>query len=128
MLSTFLISRLHIKSHRWCECNQHVVLYVIASAYVIKPKNTPLVITYRYRRLHAKPFGLNKKETVIKTVSFWCARRDLNPYVINTRPSNVPVCQFQHLRELFNSRQRCLLYLNVSHLSTLNLNFFKLFL
>ena len=28
----------------------------------------------------------------------WCARRDLNPYVINTRPSNVPVCQFQHSR------------------------------
>ena len=30
--------------------------------------------------------------------SDWCARRDLNPYVINTRPSNVPVCQFQHSR------------------------------
>ena len=30
--------------------------------------------------------------------SDWCARRDLNPYVINTRPSNVPVCQFQHAR------------------------------
>ena len=28
----------------------------------------------------------------------WCERRDLNPYVINTRPSNVPVCQFQHAR------------------------------
>ena len=29
---------------------------------------------------------------------FWCEQRDLNPYVINTRPSNVPVCQFQHAR------------------------------
>ena len=28
----------------------------------------------------------------------WCARRDLNSYVIDTRPSNVPVCQFQHTR------------------------------
>ena len=29
---------------------------------------------------------------------FWCARRDLNPYAIGTRTSNVPVCQFQHSR------------------------------
>ena len=28
----------------------------------------------------------------------WCARRDLNPYVVDTRTSNVPVCQFQHSR------------------------------
>ena len=30
----------------------------------------------------------------------FCGARDgtLNPYVINTRPSNVPVCQFQHSR------------------------------
>ena len=33
-----------------------------------------------------------------KRLLSWCARRDLNPYVINTRPSNVPVCQFQHSR------------------------------
>ena len=28
----------------------------------------------------------------------WCGKRDLNPYVKDTRPSNVPVCQFQHCR------------------------------
>ena len=31
-------------------------------------------------------------------VSYWCGKRDLNPYVKDTRPSNVPVCQFQHCR------------------------------
>ena len=31
-------------------------------------------------------------------MSIWCARRDLNPYVEDTRTSNVPVCQFQHSR------------------------------
>ncbi len=30
----------------------------------------------------------------------WCGKRDLNPYVKDTRPSNVPVCQFQHCRIL----------------------------
>lgn len=28
----------------------------------------------------------------------WCGRWDLNPYVMDTRPSNVPVCRFQHYR------------------------------
>ncbi len=30
--------------------------------------------------------------------AWWCGKRDLNPYVKDTRPSNVPVCQFQHCR------------------------------
>lgn len=30
--------------------------------------------------------------------SSWCERRDLNPYGITTRPSNVRVCQFRHSR------------------------------
>ncbi len=30
----------------------------------------------------------------------WCGRWDLNPHVVsNTRPSTVPVCQFQHARK-----------------------------
>ena len=33
----------------------------------------------------------------------WCGKRDLNPYVNDTRPSNVPVCQFQHCRK-YSSR------------------------
>ena len=31
----------------------------------------------------------------------WCERRDLNPYGITTRPSNVRVCRFRHSRERF---------------------------
>ncbi len=33
---------------------------------------------------------------------FWCERRDLNPYGITTRPSNVRVCRFRHSR-IFSS-------------------------
>ena len=40
-----------------------------------------------------------KKDTLLGILfCFWCAKRDLNPYVRDTRPSNVPVCQFQHSR------------------------------
>ena len=34
----------------------------------------------------------------------WCGKRDLNPYVKDTRPSNVPVCQFQHCRICYSFR------------------------
>ena len=34
---------------------------------------------------------------------FWCERRDLNPYGITTRPSNVRVCRFRHSRECLNT-------------------------
>ena len=30
----------------------------------------------------------------------WCERRDLNPYGITTRPSNVRVCRFRHSRRV----------------------------
>lgn len=33
-------------------------------------------------------------------ILFWCGRWDLNPHVIDTRTSNVPVCRFQHFRLL----------------------------
>ena len=42
-----------------------------------------------------------KKSTAFRqSTSFkkWCEKRDLNPYVKDTRTSNVPVCQFQHSR------------------------------
>ena len=43
---------------------------------------------------------VNQKETPDQRsgVSFWCERRDLNPYGITTRPSNVRVCRFRHSR------------------------------
>ena len=34
----------------------------------------------------------------------WCGKWDLNPYVKDTRPSNVPVCLFQHYRVFSNAR------------------------
>ena len=38
---------------------------------------------------------------------FWCERRDLNPYGITTRPSNVRVCRFRHSRRSVLNRCLC---------------------
>lgn len=60
----------------------------------------------------------------------WCEQWDLNPHAISTRPSNVPVCRFQHAR-IFVSRSwkpTRLLYYLFSDLSTPFFNFFKKFL
>ena len=38
------------------------------------------------------------KRTSFDVLFVWCGRWDLNPYVEDTRPSNVPVCLFQHYR------------------------------
>ena len=35
----------------------------------------------------------------VRISTVWCGKWDLNPYVIDTRPSNVPVCRFQHCRK-----------------------------
>jgi len=55
-----------------------------------------------------------KKMSFWTSSLFWCAKRDLNPYVRDTRPSNVPVCQFQHSRSTGDiiSYRTC----NVNHL------------
>ena len=43
---------------------------------------------------------IKQKSRATRTLPFcWCGRRDLNPYVGNTRPSNVRVCRFRHSRE-----------------------------
>ena len=54
----------------------------------------------------------------------WCEQWDLNPYVVDTRPSNVPVCQFQHARL---SRQQKELYHLCGGLSTYFLKNFVFF-
>ncbi len=39
-----------------------------------------------------------QKKTPFGVFFCWCERRDLNPYGITTRPSNVRVCRFRHSR------------------------------
>ena len=40
-----------------------------------------------------------QKNTAYRSMPyFWCEKRDLNPYGVTTRPSNVRVCQFRHSR------------------------------
>ena len=53
------------------------------------------------RALPFKPRCLNshkkRRHTEVYRL-FWCEKRDLNPYGVTTRPSNVRVCQFRHSR------------------------------
>ena len=46
-------------------------------------------------------------------VFFWCGRWDLNPHVIDTRTSNVPVCRFQHFRKSHLTARKILAHLGV---------------
>ena len=48
-----------------------------------------------------QPLAPNKRGHLSMSSFVWCGRWDLNPYVCDTRPSNVPVCLFQHYR-IFN--------------------------
>src|SRR5699024_5765322 len=41
-----------------------------------------------------------ESERELRPDSVWCERRDLNPYGITTRPSNVRVCRFRHSRRV----------------------------
>ena len=43
----------------------------------------------------------------------WCGRWDLNPHVIDTRTSNVPVCRFQHFRKSHLTARKILAHLGV---------------
>ena len=67
--------------------------------------------TLANRSFYKKKLDTNQDTHCIKIgVQLWCARRDLNPYVVDTRTSNVPVCQFQHSRITnagYYSTQRC---------------------
>ena len=48
-------------------------------------------------------FTKNDRNLKNRFLPFWCERRDLNPYGITTRPSNVRVCRFRHSRICFCS-------------------------
>ena len=48
-------------------------------------------------------FTKNDRNLKNRFLPFWCERRDLNPYGITTRPSNVRVCRFRHSRKCLNN-------------------------
>ena len=52
------------------------------------------------------------KEQVFQPALRWCGRRDLNPYVEDTRPSNVRVCRFRHSRNGLSIIQHTFLFVN----------------
>ena len=51
--------------------------------------------TSEYKRVNQRKRNQSRQ---IRRLWLWCEWRDLNPYVMDTRPSNVPVCRFQHTR------------------------------
>ena len=67
----------------------------------------------------------NKNGVFTRNTPFpWCERRDLNPYGITTRPSNVRVCRFRHSRVSVPRKERDKLYHRNVRLSRL---FFRIF-
>lgn len=71
-------------------------------------------ILFMYRKslanqgLYKKKLDTNQDTHSIKIgVQLWCERRDLNPYGITTRPSNVRVCRFRHSRRSVLNRCLC---------------------
>ena len=66
------------------------------------------------------PVSPNKKDRVVKLCLFcWCGKRDLNPYIKDTRPSNVRVCRFRHSRNGFTI---------IQHIDAFVNSFFSIFL
>ncbi len=65
--------------------------YQIKSAQQIQIYNTNVVQTSTFLQK-------NKEFTQKCKLFIWCEGRDLNPYGITTRPSNVRVCRFRHSR------------------------------
>ncbi len=53
-----------------------------------------LPLPFKSRRLYSQ----NKRRHTKVPSFIWCEKRDLNPYGVTTRPSNVRVCQFRHSR------------------------------
>ena len=83
-----------MESTRSVECNQSEG-EIHADAWC----HTPSAITYSPAvRLHANPSDWIEKRPFENGLFSWCERRDLNPYGVTTRPSNVRVCQFRHSR------------------------------
>ena len=66
-------------------------LMMLLSAFLIGKKKVRYFVGYLAKR---------KKPSFYLKLGFfrWCGRWDLNPHVIDTRTSNVPVCRFQHFR------------------------------
>ena len=72
---------------------------VPANRFLLKTIRRIVFLTQKPSRVQAPTFLQKIKETTQKCYLFyWCERRDLNPYGITTRPSNVRVCRFRHSR------------------------------
>ena len=58
------------------------------------------IVFYARTLSGSSPFIFTKRKEITQMCYLfsWCERRDLNPYGITTRPSNVRVCRFRHSR------------------------------
>ena len=82
-------------------------------------KNNPLDCFFPPAGGRAVPVLSSEYQTKIPMAGYamgtfvWCGRWDLNPHVIDTRTSNVPVCRFQHFRKSHLTARKILAHLGV---------------
>ena len=57
----------------------------------------PYLLRY-FIKIKSKSEPLTCNKYMVRIILIWCEKRDLNPYGVTTRPSNVRVCQFRHSR------------------------------
>ena len=67
----------------------------------------------------------NKKRSRQASFFIWCGRWDLNPHVMDTRTSNVPVCLFQHFRITLYYYTICCGFVNTVSRQILSKNYIK---
>ena len=62
-----------------------------------KSKNPPKTNLAHFCGLSLVPLKTKRANRLVCSFC-WCGKRDLNPYIKDTRPSNVRVCRFRHSR------------------------------
>ena len=94
---------------------------------VIRVRETTNVArTDALRRVGSRSVARDKtKRTPDGVLLFWCEKRDLNPYGVTTRPSNVRVCQFRHSRVCHRSNGNIYIIHFFSKMSIPFSNFFE---
>ena len=100
----------------WCE--RRDLLRCCRSYTPTSAKTVHRTVFFRFAPSFSSPVPKNKKEPLMRLFLIWCERRDLNPYGITTRPSNVRVCRFRHSRiQLLFLKERMILYPNIGEKS-----------
>ena len=89
--------------HTIRSATQILQISVPASRSSLKTVHWTVFFTLRPSRVQVPSYQKNNESSLMCELVIWCERRDLNPYGITTRPSNVRVCRFRHSRKCLNN-------------------------